>query len=227
MSDLFYGGVSDAPLEHILTYVLGFGTNWENHMGACTKETVFELLDTFYDLGGNFVDTANAYQDGQSEEWIGEWMTGTGRRDEFVISTKYTLPWRGRESDTVQQSNFGGTGTKSMYLSLEQSLKRLQTDYVDVVRTSQLSWFILPEVLGSLTFEQFYVHCWDYATDIPELMQSLNTLFHQRKVLYLGISDAPAWVVVIANCYAREHGLRPFSVYQGLRDDANDLSACL
>lgn len=107
-------------------------------MGACTKETVFELLDTFYGLGGNFVDTANAYQDGQSEEWIGEWMTKTGRRDEFVISTKYTLPWRGRESGTVQQSNFGGTGTKSMYLSLEQSLKRLQTDYVDLVRISHL-----------------------------------------------------------------------------------------
>ena len=101
-------------------------------MGECTKETVFELLDTFYDLGGNFVDTANAYQDGQSEEWIGEWMKMTGRRDEFVISTKYTLGWKLGEHK-VQQSNFGGTGMKSMYLSLEQSLKRLQTNYVDLV----------------------------------------------------------------------------------------------
>lgn len=83
---------------------------------------------------------------------------------------------------------------------------------------------VLPEKLGSLTLEQFYVHCWDYATDIPELMQSLNVLFQQRKVLYLGISDAPAWVVVKANCYAREHGLRPFSVYQGrLSASARDL----
>lgn len=75
---------------------------------------------------------------------------------------------------------------------------------------------------------QFYVHCWDFATGIPELMQSLNTLVQQRKVLYLGVSDTPAWLVVKANCYAREHGLRPFSVYQGrfaahLRDLERDV----
>lgn len=62
---------------------------------------------------------------------------------------------------------------------------------------------------------QYFVHTWDYATGIPELMQSLNNLVQQGKVLYLGISDAPAWVVVKANAYARQHGLRPFSVYQG------------
>ena len=60
-------------------------------MGECTKENAFELLDTFYDLGGNFIDTANQYQGGQSEEWIGEWVEKTGRRNELVISTKYTL----------------------------------------------------------------------------------------------------------------------------------------
>lgn len=62
---------------------------------------------------------------------------------------------------------------------------------------------------------QFFVHAWDYATGIPELMRSLNVLVDQGKVLYLGISDTPAWVVVKANAYARQHGLRPFSVYQG------------
>jgi aryl-alcohol dehydrogenase-like predicted oxidoreductase len=62
---------------------------------------------------------------------------------------------------------------------------------------------------------QYFVHSWDFATEIPELMHSLNTLVQQRKVLYLGISNTPAWIVVKANCYAREHGLRPFSVYQG------------
>ncbi|RDL29997.1 Aryl-alcohol dehydrogenase (NADP(+)) [Venustampulla echinocandica] len=170
---------------------MSLGSNWKGTMGECSKETVFELLDTFYDLGGNFIDTANVYQNGQSEEWIGEWMQKSGNRDEIVISTKYTLgSMVGRP---VQQSNFGGTGTKSMHLSIESSLKRLQTDYIDL----------------------YYVHYWDYATEIPELMQSLNTLVQQRKVLYLGISDTPAWVVVKANCYAREHGLRPFSVYQG------------
>ncbi|QIW99246.1 hypothetical protein AMS68_004764 [Peltaster fructicola] len=170
---------------------MSLGTYWKGMMGECTEEQAFELLDTFYDLGGNFIDTANMYQFGQSEQFIGNWLTKTGRRSEVVLATKYTIspvPIK-----PVQQSNWGGTGTKSMHLSLDFSLKNLQTDYVDI----------------------FYVHAWDYATSIPELMQSLNTLVQQGKVLYLGISDTPAWIVSKANEYARSHGLRPFSVYQG------------
>lgn len=178
-------------------------------MGECSKETVFELLDTFYDLGGNFIDTANVYQGGQSEEWIGEWLQKSGHRDEMVVCTKYTLGYM--SGKPVQQSNFGGTGTKSLHLAVEASLKRLQTDYIDLVRVARHS-SITVSWANNL---QFLIHGWDYATQIPELMQSLNTLVQQRKVLYLGVSDTPAWVVVKANCYAREHGLRPFSVYQG------------
>lgn len=70
-------------------------------------------------------------------------------------------------------------------------------------------------IVYRLTPAQLYVHAWDYATEIPELMQSLNILINQGKVLYLGISDAPAWVVTKANMYARQNGLRPFSLYQG------------
>jgi len=112
--------------------VQGLGTNWQKMMGECTKETAFELLDTYYDLGGNFIDSANVYQFGQSEQWIGEWMEKNGGRSEMVISTKYTLnPMMGKP---IQQSNFGGTGTKSMHMSINISLKNLQTDYVDLVR---------------------------------------------------------------------------------------------
>lgn len=100
-------------------------------MGECTKETAFELLDTFYTLGGNFIDTANAYQDGQSEQWIGEWLAMTGRRDEMVIATKYTLGHR--VEGMLHKSNLGGTGTKSMFMNIEKSLKRLRTSYVDLV----------------------------------------------------------------------------------------------
>jgi len=100
-------------------------------MGECTKDNAFELLETFYDLGGNFIDTANQYQGGQSEEWIGEWMEMTGRRNELVIATKYTLGWK--TGQPVQHSNFGGTGTKSMRVSLESSLQKLRTSYVDLV----------------------------------------------------------------------------------------------
>ncbi|KAB2572096.1 Aldo/keto reductase [Lasiodiplodia theobromae] len=170
---------------------MSLGNAWAPFMGECTKETAFELLDAYYDLGGNFIDTANAYQGGQSEEWIGEWIEKTGRRSELVVATKYTL--NPRAGQPVQQSNFGGNGTKSLHTSIHDSLKRLRTDYVDL----------------------YYVHAWDFSTSIPELMQSLNTLVSQGKVLYLGISDTPAWIVAKANAYAREHGLRPFSVYQG------------
>jgi aryl-alcohol dehydrogenase-like predicted oxidoreductase len=170
---------------------MSLGSTWAGMMGDMSKEAAFELLDTYYELGGNFVDTANAYHGGQSEQWIGEWLERSGRRSEMIIATKYTLsPMTGHP---VMESNYGGNGTKSMHVSIHNSLKHLKTDYVDI----------------------YYVHAWDFTTDIPELMQSLNTLVSQGKVLYLGISDAPAWVVTKANEYARAHGLRPFSIYQG------------
>lgn len=106
-------------------------------MGDCTQEMAFELLDTFYEFGGNFVDTANVYQGGQSEQWIGEWMQKTHRRSEMVIATKYTMSPMGGQP--VQQSNFGGTGTKAMHMAIETSLKNLQTDYVDIVRAIPLT----------------------------------------------------------------------------------------
>lgn len=109
------------------------------------------------------------------------------------IATKYTAAYKSHLRDSVQQSNYGGNSRKSLHVSIEQSLKKLQTDYIDLL----------------------YVHYYDFSTGIPELMQSLNHLVAQRKVLYLGISDTPAWVVVKANCYARERGLTQFSVYQG------------
>jgi aryl-alcohol dehydrogenase-like predicted oxidoreductase len=91
-------------------------------------------------------------------------------------------------------SNIGGNGSKGMKLSLEASLKKLGTTYIDL----------------------FYVHWWDYTVTIPELMHSLNDLVACEKVLYLGLSDTPACLVSMANGYARTHGLRPFSVYQGM-----------
>jgi aryl-alcohol dehydrogenase-like predicted oxidoreductase len=115
----------------LISFLPGLGTNWSKLMGECTKENAFDLLETFYNLGGNFIDTANQYQGGQSEEWIGEWVEKTGRRSELVISTKYTLGWK--TGQPVQHSNFGGTGTKSMRVSIEASLQKLRTSYVDLV----------------------------------------------------------------------------------------------
>ncbi|OQU94892.1 hypothetical protein CLAIMM_01178 [Cladophialophora immunda] len=183
---------------HVSPLCLGgmnFGDAWSSIMGECTKETAFEILDYFYEMGGNFIDTANNYQAEQSEMWIGEWLAlhGPYRRDEMVIATKYSSAYKVFSEPQLQQSNFGANSTKSLVLSVEASLKKLRTSYIDLL----------------------YVHYWDFTTGIEEMMQSLNQLVQSGKVLYLGISDTPAWVVAKANAYARHHGLRPFSVYQG------------
>ncbi|KAK9484652.1 NADP-dependent oxidoreductase domain-containing protein [Lipomyces starkeyi] len=172
---------------------MGFGDAWKYRMGECSKDTAFEILDYFTSQGGNFIDTANNYQNEESESWLGEWMASRNNRDQIVLATKYSSSYKSHEKEKTQ-SNYGGNGTKSLRISLEQSLQKLQTTYIDLL----------------------YLHWWDYSVTIPELMHSLNDLVVAGKVLYLGISDTPAWVVAKANQYARDHGLRQFVVYQGL-----------
>ena len=163
-------------------------------MGTCTKETAFEMMDFFKSQGGNFIDTANNYQSEESETWIGEWMKERDCRDQMVIATKFTTGFTSYKGhDEIIQSNYGGNGSKSLRLSVDASLKKLQTDYIDIL----------------------YIHWWDFTTSIEELMQSLNALVVAGKVIYLGVSDTPAWIVSKANQYARDHCLRQFVVYQG------------
>ncbi|KAF4624117.1 hypothetical protein G7Y89_g14056 [Cudoniella acicularis] len=176
---------------------MNFGRKWEAFMGECTKETAFAIMDFYHASGGNFIDTANLYMEGESERWVGEWMALRNVRDEMVIATKYTFSTRMLASEpkgsTRILSNFGGNGKKSLRLSLEASLESLQTGYVDI----------------------FYVHAWEGTTSIPELMRALDDVVRSGKVLYLGVSNWPAWVVVKANEYARQHGLTSFVVYEG------------
>lgn len=173
---------------------MNFGDAWKGFMGECNKETTFKILDYFFESGGNFIDTANNYQSEESEQWIGEWMASRKNRDQIVLATKYTTGYPSGKGGEKIMSNFQGNHAKSLRLSVEASLKKLQTSYIDLL----------------------YVHWWDFTTSIPELMQSLNHLVRAGKVLYLGISDTPAWIVSKANEYARAHGLTQFSVYQGL-----------
>lgn len=168
----------------------------------------------FYILNGLDVPSSRRYlsstiadalldQNQQSETWLGEWMQARGNRDLVVLATKYTLPYREGKGKTV---NFSGNSKRNMFVSLRDSLKKLQTDYVDIL----------------------YLHVWDWTTSIPEIMDSLHILVQQGKVMYLGISDTPAWVVSAANEYATAHGKTPFSIYQGrwnvmLRDFERDI----
>lgn len=136
------------------------------------------------------------YMAGESEEWLGDWMSERGVRDEMVIATKYSYTYKIHElcpPGTIT-SNFGGCNKKSLRLSLAESLKRLKTDYLDIL----------------------YVHNWDGVASIPEMMRALDDVVKQGKVLYLGVSNWPAWLVVKANDYARQHALTPFVVYEGL-----------
>ena len=112
-----------------------------------------------------------------------------------MLATKYSFHYKadtGPEK-TPANNNYWGNHKRSMHVSLRDSLAKLQTDWIDVL----------------------YVHFWDYTTSIEELMDSLHILVQQGKVMYLGISDTPAWVVAGANYYAKAHGKTPFSIYQG------------
>ena len=170
---------------------MNFGDAWKGLLGECDQDTSFKILDYFYENGGNFIDTSNNYQAEQSETWIGEWMATRENRDQMVIATKFTSTYPAGPVDI--KSNHQGNHSKSLRVSLEASLKKLQTSYIDLL----------------------YIHWWDFTTSIPELMQSLHHMVASGKVLYLGISDTPAWIVSKANEYARQQGLTQFSVYQG------------
>lgn len=139
------------------------------------------IVDAYADAGGNVLDTASAYGDG--EELLGSVVE---RRDRFVIGTKYTL------SRDAADPNASGNHRKNLTLSLDRSLRRLRTDYIDV----------------------YWVHIWDRHTPVEETMRALDDAVRAGKVLHTGISDAPAWVVAHANTLARWRDWTPFAGLQ-------------
>eukprot|EP01114_Cavostelium_apophysatum_P019248 TRINITY_DN614_c0_g1_i1.p1 TRINITY_DN614_c0_g1~~TRINITY_DN614_c0_g1_i1.p1 ORF type:complete len:384 (+),score=94.52 TRINITY_DN614_c0_g1_i1:118-1269(+) len=173
---------------------MNFGTSWSGFMGSMDKKTTYEILDYFVEQGGNFIDTANNYQNEESEKWLGEWMVERKNRDQMVIATKFSSPYTTYKNPDGINVNNVGNSRKNLVISVKESLKKLQTDYIDLL----------------------YVHWWDHTMKIEEMMHSLHHLVVKGKVLYLGVSDTPAWVVAKANTYARCQGLTPFCVYQGL-----------
>jgi aryl-alcohol dehydrogenase-like predicted oxidoreductase len=183
-------GIRVSPLQ---LGALSIGDAWSGVLGSMDKESAFKLLDAYYDAGGNFIDTANNYQNEQSETWLGEWMALRKNRDQVVIATKFTTDYKSHKLGKGKAPNHCGNHKRSLHMSVRDSLQKLQTDWIDIL----------------------YLHWWDWTTSIEEIMDSLHILVQQGKVLYLGISDSPAWVVSAANYYARAHGKTPFSVYQG------------
>jgi aryl-alcohol dehydrogenase-like predicted oxidoreductase len=162
-------GNSGLKVSELCLGTMGLGTEWG--WGA-DKQTSFEILKTYTDAGGNFLDTANRYTEGTSERIIGEFVKNN--RDHFVIATKYSL------HDNLSNVNASGNSRKNMFRSVNESLKRLQTDYIDVL----------------------YLHIWDFLTPIDEVMRGFQDLIHQGKVNYIAISDTPAWIVSSAQTMA-------------------------
>ncbi|KLO07372.1 Aldo/keto reductase [Schizopora paradoxa] len=192
-----YRQLSPSAGVHVSPLCLGgasIGDKWSGVLGSMDKESSFKLLDAYYNAGGNFIDTACNYQDESSEAFIGEWMESRGNRDQIVVATKYTTNFKRGQDNVKIKANYTGNNLKSMHVAVEASLKKLRTNYIDI----------------------FYVHWWDYETSVEEVMNGLHNLVTQGKVLYLGISDSPAWVVAQANTYAKMAGKTPFVVYQGM-----------
>jgi aryl-alcohol dehydrogenase-like predicted oxidoreductase len=183
-------GIRVSPLQ---LGAMSIGDAWSDFMGSMDKASSFKLLDAFYEAGGNFIDTANNYQCEQSETWLGEWMAERKNRDQLVIATKFTTEYKAHELGKGKTVNYCGNHKRSLHMSVRDSLRKLQTDWIDIL----------------------YLHWWDHTTSIEEIMDSLHILVEQGKVLYVGVSDTPAWVVSAANTYARAHGKTPFSIYQG------------
>jgi aryl-alcohol dehydrogenase-like predicted oxidoreductase len=163
---------------------LGAMTFGEQGGVGASLEECRQMVDAYADAGGNVLDTAINYRGGASEEILGALLEG--RRDRFVLSTKYTV------SRDPTDANAAGNHRKNLVLSLETSLRRLRTDYLDV----------------------YWVHIWDERTPIEETVRALDDVVRAGKVLYVGISDTPAWVVARANTLAEVRGLTPFVALQ-------------
>ncbi len=174
-------GNSGVRVSELCLGAMTFGDGWE--IGV-TKEESRKVFDCFAEAGGNFIDTAVNYTDGQSEAILGDFLKAD--RDHFVVATKYS----GNDVNSIDL-NKAGDSRKNMRISIEQSLKRLQTDYIDL----------------------YYLHVWDYTTPIEEVLRTADDLVRQGKILYFAISDTPEWVIAEACTRAELMGwTRPVAV---------------
>ncbi len=178
-------GKSGLRVSELCLGTMTFGEDWG--WGA-SKDESRQIFDAFVAAGGNFIDTANGYTDGSSEKIVGDFIASD--RERFVLATKYSFPLV--MNDKAGNPNGSGNHRKNMMQSLEGSLKRLNTDYIDL----------------------FWLHAWDFMTPIEEVMRSLDDMVRAGKVLYIGISDAPAWIVSQANTLAQCYGWTPFVALQ-------------
>jgi aryl-alcohol dehydrogenase-like predicted oxidoreductase len=175
LTDYITLGRSGLRVSPLSLGTMTFGTEW----GWGSEEPqAREIFDRYTDQGGNFVDTANGYTQGKSEQMVGKFIADKKLRDRIALATKFTFnPDKGNP-------NSGGNGRKNIYQSLEVSLRRLQTDYIDL----------------------YWLHAWDTVTPVEEVLATMNDLVRDGKIRYYGFSDTPAWYVARAQTLAEQEG---------------------
>jgi len=165
-------GRSGLRVSPLCLGTMTFGTEWG---WGSDEATCGPILDAYLSAGGNFLDTADLYTGGKSEEICGRLIHDRNLRDRVVLATKYTF------NAEPGNPNAGGNGRKNMYRALEGSLRRLQTDYIDL----------------------YWMHVWDSITPLEEVMAGMNDLVRSGKLRYIGFSDVPAWYAARAQTLAQ------------------------
>ena len=183
MGSYYLLGNSGLRVSPLCLGTMTFGTEWGWGSDAATAAS---LYDRFLDAGGNFVDTADLYTEGESEKQLGTLMAERGQRDRLVVATKFSF------SLTQGDPNAGGNGRKHIVKALEASLRRLKTDYVDL----------------------YWLHIWDTLTPVEEVMRTLDDLVRAGKIRYVGFSDVPAWYAARAQTLAEWRGTVPLCALQ-------------
>jgi aryl-alcohol dehydrogenase-like predicted oxidoreductase len=174
-------GNSGLRVSELCLGTMSFGEDWG--WGADEAECG-RIVKSFAAAGGNFIDTASLYTNGTAEQYVGDLVRAD--RDRWVLATKYSFTRDPRDP------NAAGNHRKNLVHSLEASLRRLGTDYLDL----------------------YWVHIWDYLTPVEEVMRALDDQVRAGKILYVGISDTPAWLVSQANTLAALRGWSPFVALQ-------------
>jgi aryl-alcohol dehydrogenase-like predicted oxidoreductase len=168
-------GRSGLRVSPLCLGTMTFGTEWG---WGSEEDAARAVFSRYLETGGNFVDTADMYTNGKSEELVGKFIKDAKARDQVVLATKFTF------NGQPGNPNAGGNGRKNMYRAIESSLRRLQTDYVDL----------------------YWMHAWDMITPVEEVVASLDILVKAGKVRYIGFSDVPAWYAARAQTLAEQQG---------------------
>ena len=168
-------GRSGLRVSPLCLGTMTFGNEWG---WGSEEEVARSVFDNYIEAGGNFIDTANVYTEGHSEELLGKFISDRGLREQIVLAPKFTF------NQQPGDPNAGGNGRKNIFRAIDDSLRRLKTDYIDL----------------------YWLHAWDTVTPVEEVVSTLNDLVRAGKIRHYGFSDTPAWYVARAKTIAEKEG---------------------